>query len=665
MNLKIFDSPDGFFEAIPKGLEENLNFRMNVLSPVLDKDSSLQKIVLKMMLENPKIYFNAFAWTLNPRLPVGLRNRPFILRPKQEKAVDTITSSIIHQNDVGINKARDEGATEIVTKLIALLSILPDSYYIVGSRNKDLVDSKGDPYTLFAKIDYAFDTMPGWLKKTIQYNPLLNRKDMQLNIPAVNSVIRGETTNESFSAGRRSTAIFLDEFGRVEPRVAESIEGSVHDVTGCVIYGSTHWYGESHPFARALRKPSTAVVNLLWYENPEKAAGLYKTPDYNVIEIVDKEYYTTNYPQIFTQDFNWTFKLSELEKELLSRGYTGPSPKFIADKCEGLPPGADVRSPWHDKEEERRQGNFRDFVSNVWASPVGSQDSVFSTITLARIETSTISDPRFNGDFGYQRDADGHVVNAHVIRSGRQRFRWWGEVNEKGMPIINHNYVIGCDPSLGTGNSNSVAAILDVHTHDLVGTWVCPNTPPEEFADIVAAMATIFNNAYVVFENNGGHGINFGRRLVKDGCRRVYTQRVEDGKTHKTQNKWGWNSNPNSKSDLLSELGIALSEGLKTERSYTSCVIHDEEILKELRSYVFYENGDIGAEEYQDLKSGARKRHGDRVIAVGLCVLGSKYQHKAPKIEKTTVNIDSFEYRKKQLEEKLENDSRTERRFLY
>lgn len=404
---------------------------------------------------------------------------------------------------------------------------------------------------------------------------------------------------------------------------------------------------------------------MLWYENPEKSAGLYKSPDYNVIEIVDKEYYLRNYPGIFENIKDWTFTLSELENELLATGYTGSSPKFIADKCESLPPGADMRSPWHDQEEAKRQGNFRDFVSNVWGSPIGSQDSVFSPITLAKIEAKTISSSSLSGEIIYERTDEGIITGSRWSSGGKGRFKWWGELKD-GKPDRTHNYVIGCDPSLGTGNSNSVAAVLDVNTHEVVGMWVCPNTPYEQFADVTVAIAQWLGEAYVVFENNGGHGVNFGRRLVKDGYHRIYTQRSEDTKTHKVQSKWGWNSNPNSKSDLLGELGIALSEGLKTNPNYIACIIHDEEILKELRGYVFYENGDIGSEEAQDQTSGARKRHGDRVIAVGLAVLGSKYQAKQPKKqEEPKVLFDSFQYRKEQAEKVAKEEKRFRREVRF
>lgn len=652
MNVNSLDSPETFFQSIPKDLNENLDFRVD-LHTVLEKDKSMQGVYLGLCLADPKIAFNSMFWTKNPRKPPGYSNLPFILRPKQEFVVDSLFRCIMEQRDFGINKSRDEGATEMVCKLFALLSLQPERYFIVGSRNKELVDSLGDPYTLFAKIDYAFEVMPPWLKTAIRWNPKLDRKDLQLVVSSTGSVIKGETTNESFSAGRRGTAIFLDEFGRVEPRAAKSIEGSIHDVTGCVIYGSTHWFGEHHPFNVALKRPTTTTVNLVWYENPEKAEGLYKTPEHGIVEIVDTDYYKQYYPEIPALHSRESFKLVELESELLKSGYKGKSPTFVADGCENLPKGADVRSPWHDTEEAKREGDTRDFISNVWASPIGAQDSVFSHTVLNKIETSMIRPPRHKGDISFEYDADGKIVDIKFVRGGREKLLWWGELIN-GKPNTSHNYVIGCDVSLGTGNSNSVAAILDVHTSEVVGTWVCPHTPYERFADTVYALGVWANEAYVVFENSGGHGINFGRRLAIDGYRRMYTQRSEDTKSRHIQNKWGWNSSPERKADLLGELGISLSEGLKTNPTYRHIIIHDKELLRELYSYVYYTDGDIGCSEHQDLVSGARKRHGDRVIGVALCNLGAKYQQKVPKKETTKFKFDSPAYRKYLYERELE-----------
>jgi len=659
MNLTTFDSPEALYTSIPTNLAENLEYR-KVLHSLLDKDTGLQKLFLNLCLADPKIWFNAVVWTCDPRQRPGLRNWPFILRkPRQEKVVDTLKHCIDDGIDMGINKSRDEGATEIVTKFLALYALIPDSYFVVGSRNKDLVDCGGDPFTLFAKIDYAYNLPYKWFKP-IQDS--VDRKDMQRTIGYSGSVIKGETTNESFAAGRRATAMFLDEFGRVEPRPAQSIEGSIHDVTDCVIYGSTHWYGEHHAFNEALQKKSTIVVELPWYDNPVKAKGLYTSPDYNVIKILDRAYYEREYPNVVFPVGK--FILSEFSKENAVHGNLSKLPVFVADGCENLPEA--FRSPWHDREEAKRKGNKRDFMSNVWMSPVGASDAVFDSTVLHHIKSNHIRHWDLEGEIKYTLDSSSRVKRQKFVKSGQCRLKWYAEL-KNNRPRQDHNYVVGCDIALGTGNSNSVAAIMDVNTREIVGIWACPNTSPEKFADQVVAIARWLGGhsgeAFIIFENNGGHGTNFGRRVYWQGHSRIYIQRSEEKKTKKKLNKFGWSSSPSSKSDLLGEFGIALSEGLKKHTSYTSVKIYDEDLLSELYDYVFLEDGDIGSSENADLTSGARRRHGDRVIASALCVLGAKYQNRAKAVHHKVAPFGSFKYRMEQ--EKLEQAKLrlTQRRF--
>ena len=90
----------------------------------------------------------------------------------------------------------------------------------------------------------------------------------------------------------------LDEFGRVEQSFATAIEGSIHDVAESIIYSSTHWLGTNHEFNRCLKKESTTVVKLMWFDSPEEAKGLYKTPSAGVVDLVDTDYWLAKYPEL-------------------------------------------------------------------------------------------------------------------------------------------------------------------------------------------------------------------------------------------------------------------------------------------------------------------------------------------------------------------------------
>lgn len=657
-----FDTPEDFYRMIPKDLGENLNFRQEFIVETVGKDKELQKIIKQFCYFDVKIFFNAFAWSLNPQMPPSMRNWPLILRPKQEIVVDTVKWGIDNQKDIGLNKTRKEGATEIIAKIYTCYSlVVPDCNFLMASEKEDKVEKTGDKYTLFSKIDHTLNCLPYWWK------PKFIDNHLQMTFLDTGSTIHGEATNPNFGASGRATSVFLDEFGRVDRNIAESMEGTIHDVSDCVIYGSTHWLGRNHPFNKALEKKTTKVVTLLWYENPVKNYGLYKSPEIDQIEIVDIDYYRDLCPEIFNEiEPNIQFKYSEFEKSLL----TYPEKiqeklrdiKFIADGCENIP--GDLRSPWHDYEEEKRRGNKRDLISNIWASPIGSSDAVFDDIILNRIKNSYIRPPNFVGDILFSYNSTGRVINPKIKKSKYGKLRWWGKL-KNGTVNPAHNFIIGIDPGLGTGSSNSTAIIVDRNINEQVGEYITSSHPPQEFADICVALGRWCNNAYLIWENNGGHGINFGRRVKWNGYNSVYIQRQEANKTIKPQNKYGWHSNRESKADLLGELGIALSEGLKTKRSYKSLIIHSEELLDELFDYMYLEGGDIEASVRADLTSGARQRHGDRVIGAALCVLGLKYRAPAKIEERRKIPKNSVANRIEQWNKQQEEEKRHKRKFLF
>lgn len=627
----IFDTPEGFIKAIPRSVKRNIEFRQKLHS-LLAEDAGLQKIYLQMCLDKPQIAFDTMFFTLNPRSKPGERNVPFILRPAQITALSKMKYCIENARDMKLEKSRDEGATELAMKYFTLLFLLvPDTDFLVGSRKEEYVDKTGTNKTLFAKYDYAIKTLPRWFLGQVQ--PVLERNHMHARNLANNSTIDGEATNENFGAGGRASVILLDEFGRVEPRLAAAIKDTVHDVSDCVIYNSTHFYGTSHPFVAIGRDGEAEVVLLMWYDNPEKAAGLYASPEMNVIIVKDIKYYRRICPEVFNQiSADERIIYSKFERDCLSLPVQIRDKlegiKFIADGCEAIP--GDLRSPWHDIQEAKR--SRRDLCQNVWANPMGASDSVFDALINNRIKSQYCREPEFRGELNYLKK-DGRITSASFATGlANGHLQWWGELDGYKEPNHTHNYIIGCDPSLGTGASNSVAAIVDVNTSQLVGLWTSPNVYPEEFADTVSAIAKWVggpNLPYLIWENNGGNGINFGRRLLWHGFGICYTNRKEASIIRQRTDRYGWTNTRESKADLLGELQIALKEGLKDQRDHRAIIVYSEDLVDELNRYIYFPDGSIDTSEHQDETSGARSRHGDRVIAVALSVLGMKEQPKA------------------------------------
>lgn len=591
-----------------------------------------------MAFSEPEIAFSSLFWTFNPRKKAGYRNQPFILRPQQGIVIREIKDAIDKGYDRAVNKSRDEGATELVTKLFALYWLLsPEAMFLIGSRKEEYVDrgtnihhgrTVGDHKCLFHKTLYAVANMPQCLL------PNFNKTFMHFENLDNGAVIDGESTNENFAAGDRRTAIFLDEFGRVDYNIAKNIRDTVNDTSDCVIYGSTHFYGAGHPFNKVLRSKNVKVSVLPWYKNPEKNKGLYASPDLNMIEIVDIDYYKQICPLVFNDvKPNVPFKYSEFEQKLLT--YPEEIQKvlskthFKADGCEEIP--GDLRSPWHDYRELR--DTRRSLAQNVWMCPTGASDMFFDAVVNDRIRSKFLKPPVIQGEVKFKYNKDGRILSSWFRKdSGKKRFKWWGTL-PNSRPDQMHNYILGCDASLGTGASNSVCAIYDVNTSELAGVWRCPDTTVENFADQVIAIANWVGGKtkpFIIWENNGGHSISFGRRITLFHHHYlVYTKTLEDAKTRKRSNKYGWHSNRETKDDLLTTLKISLNESLKTIKTHKWVTIYDEVAIDELDDYIWYESGEIGASERADESSGARKRHGDTVIAVALCVLATKEQRKA------------------------------------
>jgi hypothetical protein len=482
--------------------------------------------------------------------------------------------------------------------------------------------------------------------------------------PYNNSRITGETTNESFSAGSRSTAILLDEFGRVDYSVAESIDGSVHDVSGCVIYSSTHWLGQNHMFNRALEKYSTTNISLMWYDNPTENMGLYETPEPGQIRVLDLPYYQKRCPDVFAKVESGDVLVYDDIKHRLP-----PDVKFIADGLKGVP--SPYRAPWFDKEEEKRKGNKRDFVCNVCGTALGASDTPFDHGVLTEIKKRYVRRPDYKGELLYDLDRSDRIVEDSMVfcpGRGSKRLSWWGDL-PFDRPDQRHNYVIACDPSYGLGSANSASVIVDVNTREQVGAWADANTKPEEFADQMVALAYWIGGiapCYLIWESTGGCGSMFEQRVTFQGYANVYTQRREDSKTRKKTNKFGWNATGKTKDALLGELGIALSGGLAGITEYKALIIRDKYLYEELCDYIFREKGTGAvASKKADLSTGALERHGDRVIAAGLCVLAYKEQQPGSYEDAVERPHGSFAYYEQQRVEQERKDKREKRRVLF
>jgi hypothetical protein len=289
----------------------------------------------------------------------------------------------------------------------------------------------------------------------------------------------------------------------------------------------------------------------------------------------------------------------------------------------------------------------------------------FSPVTLRRLRSEYIRRPDFQGELSSKKDREEVIIPSSCrfkpgLTSGRMK--WWGELYN-GRPDQSHSYIIGTDISLGTGASNSVHLVYDVNTNEEVGIWVCPNTPPESLADIAIVLAYWVGGSskpLLIWENNGPGGA-YGKRIKFYAYPKIYIQRDERQRRQKQKNAYGWHSSPDGKIDLCQDLDIAMGQAIRGSKAHTSFLTHDEDLLKELESYINYESGGIGPAKLAKDSSGAQKAHGDRVIPAGLVLLGKRFQPKGRIETVEVVEKDSILYRRLEAERQEQSEAETRR----
>jgi len=635
MEHKDFESPEDFRKLIPRTIQANVSFRVH-LHKMLAQDTGLQSQYLYLCKQLPHIAFDSMFFVVNSQAKAGYRNVPFILWPHQNQVVTELINGYNAQDhDLTIDKSRKEGATELICKFIALIARLDnETRAIVGSRKEEFVDKgvqydgrnlSGSQKSLMHKILYTYATAPEW------FRPRLKKTHMNIEL-ANGSVIDGESTNENFAAGDRASILLIDEIGRVDHSIADSIIGSVHDVCDFNVFNSTHWYGPEHPYNKLLTSGGSKIVVLGWEENPTKNAGLYRSPEHGVIEIQDMDYYKKLCPDIFNF-VDKTIDIRELRKNIEG---TRPDLLPVLDNIGWIADGGDFneggwRSAWYDKECKRRNYNKRYVARNLDRNPLGAGNNFFSIVYLRRARMQTVRPPKYRGVFRYEKNLSEQITRA-----------WFDDGVDFGpmkifVPLENgrlrqdHNYILSCDISRGIGSSNSVCQIVDKNTCEQVAVYANPNLSPESFGDMVAALYMWvggLHNPFLIWEANGPGQI-FVKRILFHGILNVYIRADEEAKTKKRKNQYGWWSTRGengTKYVMLERLDVAIAQGIRGTNKHQTIIIRDEETINELETYIQYPNGAIGPSALIEDSVGAQSTHGDRVISIGLAILGMSYQ---------------------------------------
>jgi len=226
-------SPGEDYKAVPKGLKENLAFRIALLERAA-RNPSLQAGLKEICKQDILFYVNAFVWTYDPRRKS--KTIPFVTWPVQDHALKAILSWVEEGEDGVIQKSRDMGASWMCLLVMEWLwHFHPGMSFLLVSRKEDLVDAPGDPDSLFWKLDFIHRHLPGWLRCET------DRRRLHFGNMANGSTIDGESTTAAAGVGGRRTAMFIDEFSRIEE--GYQLLAGTADTTRCRIFNFTPWGG--------------------------------------------------------------------------------------------------------------------------------------------------------------------------------------------------------------------------------------------------------------------------------------------------------------------------------------------------------------------------------------------------------------------------------------
>lgn len=538
-------------------------------------------------------WLNTFAWTYRVKVvdesgkerPAKPHEAhcPFVSWPVQDDAADLLIEHIENGEDICIDKSRDMGATWLCLAVLTWMYLFRgEANFLLMSRNEAAVDDKGNPDTLFYKVRYMLKRCPEWMQFSTE------DKFKHLRNERMNSTIDGEATTSSAGQGGRRTAIFLDEFARVPNGF--DILNSTADTTSCRIFNSTpNGPGTAHTHVRF--SGQTKVVKLMWWDHPEKGRN----------------------------------------REIVTDQRTG---KKRWD------------SPWLQLEMKRRTSQ-REIAENIWADHMSAGQIFFDSDELAQHESRNGRKERHRGDLDWSNmvdkdQADDNLKKANLDTivwlpgSGRQPIRLWCDLNESMRPPQNTAYVIGVDTGHGQGSSNSVVEVMDIDTMEQVAELASSDLAPHEIARYAVAIGYWFGGLsfppLIIPENNGPGGL-VCQEIKKLQYPRLYQDIVPNTTTKTRTKKIGWASTRSKKEALLGELRAAIARDDVTLRS--------KELLNELNEYIFYENGGIGPAKLREDSTGAREAHGDRVIAMALCIEGAR---EMPKVRATRQIENSYTY---------------------
>lgn len=588
LDSRALESP--FAGMVPRDMAGNLRYRRETLRLAAEWPEHAANLRL-MCAKDLLFYVNTFVWTYSPKDGGASSVVPFITYPFQERAMMEMLRCVVTGSDFAVPKSRDMGASWMGLIVFEWLwHFYSDLSFLLISRNEDYVDKRGNPKSLFWKIDFIHENQPRWLLPTDRNagwsDP--NRKLLHLGNADTRSVIDGESTTGDAGRGDRRTAMFIDEHAAFEVNDGFRVLRATRDTTKCRGFNSTP-QGSNNGFYEVVHKTSARILRLHWSEHPLKNQGLY-TADHGRLKLLD--------------DFHGVVKV-------FRKGEKEPREELFPDTYPFILDGK-VRSPWYDNECARCVSEM-EIAQELDIDFLGSDYQFFDPGAIELLKARYCRPPDLVGELEFDADS---CHPKRFVENPKGRLLLWLTLKGDGKVAADRRFVLGADISAGTGASNSVCSLADRATGEKVAVWRDPNTLPADFGRFAVALARFFNQALIVPDRSGPTGEVAVKTMVKAGYGNLYYRRNEKKIGRNITDEPGIFLNPQARSALLEDYRDALGNHRFINRSLSG--------MQECLQFIRKTDGSIehSASVNSQDPSNARTAHGDEVIADGLCCLG-------------------------------------------
>jgi hypothetical protein len=526
-------------------------------------------------------WIDTFVWTFNPREHADHPLRPFIAYPFQEKALLEIDASIGRRNVI-LPKSRYIGATWMVLLPIDRRFLFRRlQTFLLVSRTEDMVDKKGDPDCLFAKLDFVHDHLPEWMTGG------LGRAKLSYVNWATGSNIMGTSTTGNMGRGGRKTAVVSDEFAFIDPLDSRKAWASIVGNTNCAIVPSTP-NGIGGEFYRLAHDKNRNILQLHWTDHPEHYQGAYRMAKGD--------------PRFIDESFWAKAKVRYIKERFGEITIGGDDDDLARDHypwgVNGLGKSA-VRSPYYDN------GCLKLGVESLIAQEMDidflrSGDPFFEPEEIEAVVKRDCRKPFWQGELSY--DEHDFAFDEFIESPGGNLLLWLNLLG--GRPQSDQEYVAAVDVSAGTGASDSCLSIWS-DKMEKVARVKTNVMSPAKFARYCFPILRWFHNPKLWFEMQGV-GDSFSDEIHELGYSRFYKYRDKRGKE---SGKDGWPSGGDAKQRMLLSYNGALGSGRITNR--------DEEAVRECVEYKWTDRGTVEHSTAlgEVSASGKKKNHGDLVIA--------------------------------------------------